>query len=482
MNSKQTTQSNKHAVVIGASMAGLMAARVLSDHFEQVTIIERDHLPEQVDVRKGVPQGQHVHALLAKGAAILTELFPGLFEALTQHGAVRFTPQDIRSYTTGSWNTRFPSSIHIYSQSRPFLEQYVRDFLAARGNVRVLDACEVTRLLATADSSRVTGVSLSSRSGERCSEELAADLVVDASGRGSRAPQWLVSLGYTRVEESSVTADVGYATRIFRRPSHLPLDWKMLMITSTPPEQRQAGMMTFIEGDRWIVTLASSWRDCLPGDEDSFLEYARSLPQPDLYEAIKEAEPLTPVLNYKYSANRWRHYERMSRLPAGFMILGDAVCSFNPVYGQGMTVAALEAKVLDAFLRQHPRGISNQERGLAQRFQKAIAKVVEWPWQMATGADRPYLETQEEPGRLMRLLNWYMQRVMQLTTSNALVVERFGQVLHLLKPPTVLLDPRIAWAVLRQELASHLQKPMASLHSGQLGSRVLTHRLDAVAK
>jgi 2-polyprenyl-6-methoxyphenol hydroxylase-like FAD-dependent oxidoreductase len=420
---------------------------------------------------------------LAKGSTILGELFPGLFEALTEQGAVRFSPQDIRSYNLGSWNTRFPSSIHIYSQSRPFLEMYVRDFLAARGNVRVLDAYEVTQLLATPDSSRVTGVSLRSRSGECCSEELPADLVVDASGRGSRAPQWLVSLGYTLVEESSLTADVGYATRIFRRPSHLPpLDYKMMMITSTPPEQRRAGLIAHIEGDRWILTLASSWRESLPDDEDSFLEYARNLPQPDIYEAIKEAEPSTPVLTYKYSANRWRRYERMFHLPAGFLILGDAVCSFNPVYGQGMTVAALEAKVLDTFLRQHPRDISNQENVSTLRFQKGIARVVEWPWQMATGTDRPYLETQEESTRIRRLFNWYMQRVMQLTTSNALVADQFGQVLHLLKPPTVLFSPRVVWAVLTKELASHRQKPVASLPMDEASSPAPTPTMDAVAR
>ena len=291
-----------------------------------------------------------------------------------------------------------------------------------------------------------------------------------------------MSLGYTRVEESSVIADVGYATRIFRRPSHLPpLDYKVMMITSTPPEQRRAGLMAHIEGDRWILTLASSWRECLPADEDSFLEYARNLPQPDIYEAIKEAEPLTPVLTYKYSANRWRRYERMSRLPAGFLILGDAVCSFNPVYGQGMTVAALEAKVLDTFLMQHRRGISNQENGSTLRFQKGIARVVEWPWRMATGTDRPYLETQEESTRMRWLFNWYMQRVMQLTTSNALVADQFGQVLHLLKPPTVLFSPRVVWAVLTKELASHRQKPVASLPMDEASSPSLTHTMDEVA-
>jgi len=176
MKIKQATQGNKHAVVIGGSMAGLLAARVLSDHFQQVTIIERDQLPQQAEVRKGVPQGQHLHVLLAKGSAILGELFPSLFEALTQQGAVLYTREDIRSYDIGTWNTRFPSSIHIYSQSRPFLEQYVRDFLAARDNVRVLDACEVTKLLTTPDYNRITGVALRSRVAPHREEELTAEL------------------------------------------------------------------------------------------------------------------------------------------------------------------------------------------------------------------------------------------------------------------------------------------------------------------
>lgn len=482
MNIKQATPSNQHAVVIGASIAGLLAARVLSDHFEQVTIIERDQLSEQVGVRKGVPQGQHVHALLAKGEAILTELFPGLFEALTLNGSVRFTPADIRSYQFGVWKTRFPSSIHLYSQSRPFLEQYVRDFLLARGNVHLLDACEVTRLCTNEDHSRITGVSLRYRNREQREEELAANLVVDASGRGSRAPQWLVSLGYARVEETSVKVDVGYASRIYRRPGHLPLDWKLLVVAPRPPHDRRVGIISLIEGDCWMVTLGSSLHDSLPDDEDGFLEYARSLAQPDVYEAIKDAEPLTPVLTYKYSANRWRHYERMPHFLEGFVIMGDAVCSFNPVYGQGMTVAALEAKTLDACLRQYPRGISKQESGFAQRFQKAIAKVVQGPWQMATGADLLYSETKVEQSRGMRLFNWYMLRVSQLTLSNPLVADQFNRVVYLLKPPTALLDPRIVWAVLKQELASRRSKQRTSLPPDETGPLALTRTLDAATK
>ena len=455
MKNKQAVQSNRLAIVIGASMTGLMMARVLSDHFEQVTIVERDQLPEQVETRKGVPQGPHVHLLLAKGVAILNELFPGLFEVLTQNGALQLTPTDISSCTSGMWNTRFPSSIQLYSQSRPFLEQSMRNLLTTRSNVRLLEACEVTQLLATEDSSRVTGVSLSYRSGEQrkgeLKEELIADLVVDASGRRSRAPRWLVSLGYPQVEETSMKLNVGYATRIYRRSSHHPLDWKVLVIGPIPPNNRRAGTISLIEGDHWTVSLVSYQCDYLP-DEDSFLDYARGLSQPDIYEAIKEAEPLTPVLTYKYSANRWRHYERMSRFPEGFVILGDAACSFNPVYAQGMTVAALEAKVLDAHLRQYSQSTDKPKNDFAQQLQRAIAKVVEWPWQMAMGADLPYLGGQGRQAWTMRLIEWYIQRVMQLTTSNPLVAERFYQVSNLLKPPMVLLDPRLAWAVLRREL------------------------------
>jgi 2-polyprenyl-6-methoxyphenol hydroxylase-like FAD-dependent oxidoreductase len=482
MHIKQTTQSNQHAVVIGASIGGLLAARVLSDHFEQVTIIERDQLSEQVGTRKGVPQGQHVHALLAKGEAILTDLFPGLFEALTLNGAVCFTPADARVYQFGIWKPRFPSSIHLYSQSRPFLEQYVRDFLLARGNVRVQDGCEVTQLCTNEDHSRITGVSLRYRNGEQREEELAADLVVDASGRGSRAPQWLVSLGYAHVGETNVKVGVGYASRIYRRPGHLPLDWKMLAVFPRSPHEKRAGIMSLIEGDCWMVTLASVLQDSPPDDEDGFLEYARSLAQPDIYEAIKEAEPLTPVLTYKYSGNRWRHYERMPHFLEGFVIMGDAVCSFNPVYGQGMTVAALEAKALDACLRQYPRGINKQGSGLAQRFQKAIAKVIETPWQMATSADLRNSKAEVEQTVGTRLLNWYMLRVSRLTLSNPLVSDRFNQVAHLLKPPTALFDLRIVWAVLKQELAYRRSKQRASLPPDERGPRASSRTLDAATK
>jgi 2-polyprenyl-6-methoxyphenol hydroxylase-like FAD-dependent oxidoreductase len=483
MKIKQGTQSNQHAVVIGASMAGLLAARVLSEHFEQVTIIERDRLSEHVEPRKGVPQGQHAHILLTKGETILRELFPDLYETFARDGAVPLTSADVQWYDFGAWRAPSPDPIKSYCGSRPFLEQYVRRFLAARANVRFIDRCEVNRLCATADHTRVIGVSLVHHSPERHEEDLAADLVVDASGRGSRAPQWLMSLGYDRVEETSVKVDVGYATRLYRRPSDRPLDWKLLIIYGTPPHQKRGGLVFPIEGDRWMVSLAGRLGEYPPADEAGFLEYARNLPEPTLYEAIQEAEPLTPVVTYKYAVNRWRHYERMRRLPVGLVILGDAVCSFNPVYGQGMSVAAHEAKVLDMCLRdQQHQGSGNELAAFPKHFQQAIVKAVKIPWTLATGEDFRYPETRGKRPLGINLLHWYTRRVNELTATNPMIAGLFYQVLHLLKPPTVLFSPRVVWVVLAKELASHRQKPVASLPTVEASSPTPSRPLDAVAR
>lgn len=482
MNIKQGKQSNQHAVVIGASMAGLLAARVLSEHFEQVTIIERDRLAERVGPRKGVPQGQHAHILLMRGESILRELFPDLYDTFAREGAVPLTSEDVRWFDFGVWKAAPPDSIKSYCGSRPFLEQCVRRFVADRANVRFIDGCEVSRLCASEDHTRIVGVSLAHSYPEQHEEDLAADLVVDASGRGSRTPQWLVSLGYERVEETSVKVDVGYATRIYRRPMVLPPDWKLLIIYPTPPHEKRGGLVFPIEDDCWMVSLAGRLRDYPPADEAGFLEFARSLPDASLYEAIKDAEPVTPVVTYKYAVNRRRHYERMTRLPQGLVMLGDAVCNFNPVYGQGMSVAALEARVLDTCLREQHRGTGSDLTGFPQRFQKAIVKAVEVPWMLATGEDFRYPETEGKRPKGLRLLHWYTRRVNELTGADPVIAGLFYQVLHLLKPPSVLFSPRVVRAVLTRELATHRRKPAAILPADEMGSPEPADAMDAVAR
>ena len=458
---KQKSFDTHHALVIGGSMAGLLAARVLSEHFERVTIIERDQLIDDAQPRKGVPQGRHVHGLLAGGAAIVGAYFPDLFAALAQDGAVPLGTADIRRYQLGVRVAAVPSPVKTLWQSRPFLEQHVRAALSARNNVHILDGCSVTRL--RMNDERISGVVLRHRSGEEREDELAANLVVDASGRGSRAPQWFASLGYSHVEETSVKIDVGYASRIYRCPNQLPTEWKVLIVLGTPPDNKRAGVIFPIEGGYWMVTLAGWLRDYPPDDDAGFLDYARSLAQPDLYEAIKEADPITPIAVYKYSANRWRHYERLSRLPEGFIVTGDAVCAFSPVYGQGMSVAAMEAKTLDACLRQQQSWTGNHHAtSFPQRFQQAIAKEIKTAWMLSTGEDLRYPETEGHRSLGTRLFNWYIRRVIGLSASDPLVAAAFFQVWHLLKPLVSLFEPRIVWAVVSRELLSRRQKPGGS--------------------
>jgi 2-polyprenyl-6-methoxyphenol hydroxylase-like FAD-dependent oxidoreductase len=445
MSSKQPAQGTfdrHHAVVIGGSMAGLLAARVLSDHFAQVTIVERDRLTGDAEPRKGVPQGRHVHALLARGAVIMGEYFPDLFLTLVQDGAILVSMEDLRWNQLGVWMAPVPSPVKTLFQSRPFLEQHVRDQLAARDNVHIRDACEISQLCA--HNNRVTGIVLRYRSGEQREEALSADLIVDASGRGSRAPQWLNSLGYGNVQETSVKIDVGYATRIYRCPAQLPAGWKVLVIYGRPPADKRGGFILPIEGGYWMVTLQGALRDYPPDDEAGFLEFARSLAQPDLYEAIKDAEPVTPISVHKFPANRWRHYERMKRLPEGFIIMGDAACSFNPVYSQGMSVAAIEAQTFDRCLREQEMFAGNH--GAVGFTQKRSLSIL--------------------------LLNWYMRRVIELTASEPRMTATLLRVRNLLKPLSTLFQPRIILAVLRQELAAFKQQPTVTAPASEVSAPV----------
>ncbi len=395
------------------------------------------------------------------------EYFPDLLPTLAQDGAILVRLEEVHWNQHGVWLAPVLIPIKAPFQSRPFLEQHVRDQLAARDNVRIMDACEVAQLCAHDD--RITGVVLRYRSGEQHEEALAADLVVDASGRGSRAPQWLNSLGYGHVQETSVTIDIGYATRIYRCPAHLPAGWKGLVIYGRPPDDKRGGIIFPIQGGYWMVTLIGSLRDYPPDDEAGFLEFARSLAQPDLYEAMKDAQPVTPTAVYKYAANRWRHYERMERLLEGFIVMGDAACSFNPVYAQGMSVAAIEAQSLDRCLREQEMFAGNNGLvGFTQRFQQAIARDIKTPWLLSAGEDLRYPDAEGKRSLSIRLLNRYMRRVIELTASDPRVTATLLRVRNLLKPLSALFQPRIILAVLRQELAACRRQPTVTAPASEV--------------
>ncbi len=428
-----------HAIVVGASMGGLLAARVLSEHFEHVTILERDPLPEGPEVRKGVPQGAHVHVLLEGGRRILDGLFPDLCDALRAAGAVQTeVGSRFAWHQFGVWKTRSPLGLNLWQQTRPLLEDLVRTRVVARQNVALRIGARVAGLLATYGGSRVTGVRLATP-GASQAEELRADLVVDASGRGSRATEWLEVLGLGRVDEEEVRMWLGYSTRIYRRTGDP--GWNACLILPTPPAHR-GGLLFAVEGGRWMCTLSAWLRDYPPTDEAEFMSFARTLAVPDLYEVIRDAEPLGEIRPHRFASSLRRRFERLRRMPEGFVVMGDALSSFNPVYGQGMTVSAMEAEALDACLRNIVNG------QVTSQFQRSAARIVDAAWLLAATEDLRYPEVEGARPRLLHALHAYVQRAHRVAARDDVVMKRLCEVLSMTAAPTTLFGLATAVRVL----------------------------------
>lgn len=433
-----------HAIVIGGSMAGLLTARVLSDHFARVTLIERDKMHDQPESRKGQPQTRHLHGLLAKGLDTMSGYFPGLLADLLAAGAIGADMgQDMRWHTFGGYRVQYESGLVGALMSRPLLEWQIRRRVVTLPNVTVRDGCAVDGLLTNPAQSRVTGVNLTYRTDALHKEAIYGDLVVDASGRGSASPKGLAALHYGEVPESMINVNVGYATRIYRRGPGDLQDAKLIMIAPDMPHGKRSGLIFPIEGDRWICTLGGWAGDHPPLDEAGFLAFARSLPAPDVYELLTKLEPLSDITPYKFPASLRRHYEQLQRFPEGYLVLGDAVCSFNPVYGQGMTSAALQAAALDQLLHER-----QSLAGLWWHFFQAAAKVVDIPWQLAAGEDFRFPETEGQRPAGVDLINRYVTQVHRATHHDPVVYAAFLRVMNLMAAPTSLFHPRILWRVL----------------------------------
>ncbi|OLC79211.1 MAG: hypothetical protein AUH78_01155 [Gemmatimonadetes bacterium 13_1_40CM_4_69_8] len=422
-------------------MAGLLATRVLARHFTMVTLIERDCLSDRAEHRKGVPQGQHFHILLKRGERALTQLFPDLGTALVAGGAtVVDIGADMQIYQFGGFKIRCPTGADLLFLSRPFLEWHVRSRVLSVGNVTTRQEHEVTGLVTTEDRARVTGVTLARADRARPLETLAADLVIDASGRGSQTPAWLEAFGYLKPPETTVTVDIGYTSRVYRRtPRDLP-GTKAAYALPKPPGERRFGALFPMEGDRWIAELGGWLGEHAPAHEQGFLEFARSLPSPEIARALPRLEPLSDFAVHRFPANRRRHYERSDRFPERYLVVGDAMCSFNPVYGQGMTVSALEAQALDGCL-SGPNGMDL--RGLAPRFFAEAARAIDPAWLLTTSEDLRHPGAGGARPVTLRLLNWYTGCVFRAATRDAEVLRAFLEVMGLVRRPVSLLRPRI---------------------------------------
>jgi 2-polyprenyl-6-methoxyphenol hydroxylase-like FAD-dependent oxidoreductase len=445
--------SNQHVIVIGGSLAGLLAARVLSDHFERVTILERDPVHDRPESRKGQPQTRHPHGLLTSGLKFVNRYFPGLETDLIEKGAI-IADQGLatRFFFAGSYRTPFESGLQGILVSRPLMEWQIRRRVAALPNVTLCDETLAEKLVTTPDRTRVTGVVIGRRGAGKGIETLTADFVVDAAGRGSLAPKWLESTGYAQLEESVVKIDVSYSTRLYRRnPGDLGGAYVIITLPWYPAILR-GGFMVAQEDNRWMLTLAGWGGDHPPRDEAGFVEFARSLPAPDIYETINQNEPLSDIVVHKFPSNLRRHYEKMSRFPEGYLVLGDAVCTFNPIYGQGMSSAALQAAELDkVFTEQQEQGHS---QGIWQRYFKRVAKVVDSIWQSAVGADFNYPTTEGKKAPGTDLINAYMTRLMKVSNDDPVVCLALLKAMNLLVPSTSLFHPRIMWRVMRGRIST----------------------------
>ncbi len=387
----------RHALIIGAGMAGLATARVLADHFESATVLDRDELPTATS-RKGVPQGRHAHALLSGGARVIIELLPGIVEELVGDGAAMLDFNEGSWYQAGGYRATCQIERQVISVSRPFLEGAIRRRVASLANVRIESGATVDRLISVGD--RVTGAHVCRRDGHE--ERVDADLVVDCSGRASQASLWMEEMGYGAPDVAEVRCDVRYGTVILpRRPGDM--DGTFAVIIESPPHGKRAAFIIPIENNRWIVTIAASFGAVAPVDEESFRAIAASLPSPEVAELLSKFEQLGPVARHRLMSSKRRRYEKLKRLPAGFLALGDAICSFNPVYGQGMSSAVMQADVLDRSLGSH-----GNDAAMVRDFYKQAAHVIATPWQFAVGADfaHPECRGPKPPGTDM--INRYM--------------------------------------------------------------------------
>ena len=433
----------KRAIVIGASMGGLLAARTLADCYDEVTIVERDALPQDYEPRKGVPQGRHIHGLLARGREILEQLFPNLTEELVAEGA---TAGDLVHqglwFNHGVYLSNVPSNLFGIAMSRPLLEGGVRRRLLKFSNVRLRDKCDALEVVFDHDQKRVTGVRIQDRGGSNNTETLSTDLIVDSSGRGSPSPTWLASMGYTKPREEQIKINLGYMTRTFRRrPEHFEhLQGKQFAILGACEPDWRFGAILGLERERWMVTLGGYLGDYVPTSDSGYLEFARSLQKPEIFNVIKNAEPLSPFTPYLFTASLRRYYDELSRFPENFIVFGDAMCSFNPVFGQGMTVAGMEALALRQCLQAGAQGS-------AKRFFRAAKRLIDTPWQIAVGSDLQNPRVEGARTAQVRFINWYISKFFWAAQHDGVLATRFLEVANLMQPPTTLLSPGTALRV-----------------------------------
>jgi flavin-dependent dehydrogenase len=448
-----------HAVVIGGSVAGLLCARVLASHFSRVTVVERDRFPtEGPEDRPSLSQGRHIHLLLGRGRSEIERIFPGFDDDLKRYQAseIDYT-NDCVLFSYAGQLPRFRSGLKLRLCRRRVIDWVLRSHLQKERRVEFMESATVTGLSLCSKRRQVLGVVVD-RKGGASGELIAADLVVDASGINSNLPQWLGAQGLSTPREDVVNAFVGYASRFYRLPEGRLPAWKAVEISARPPHNPHAGGMFEMEDGTWLVTLVGTANVLPPVEEKGFLDFAQQIASPLIYDAIAGAEPVTPIAGYRKAGNRWRRYDLVRDFPLGLVVTGDAVCSYNPLYGQGMSVAAMEAAALGDALAKSRQAAHLNGRNL-RNFRRAQRQCVLPAWTLATAEDLRWPSTVgPRPGRIERLSHGYVNLLIALSPTSPEIVLSFLQMSNLLRGPEVLFRPAILWCVLRHLWGRLLRK------------------------
>jgi 2-polyprenyl-6-methoxyphenol hydroxylase-like FAD-dependent oxidoreductase len=432
----------RRAVVIGAGLGGLSMAGILARYFDRVDVLERDHLPESVLSRAGTPQDRHPHGLLSGGLEALGEMFPGFQSDLANAGAIPVRlAQDLRHERrdVGLLPMR-DLGMSILCASRPLIETELRRRVAAVGKVTLRSACRVTRIVASPLDGAVSGVEFISESGR--SEFVDADLVVDSSGRATPTLALLHALSWELPKVTEVGVDITYATAVVKKPADAPSDWKLVITLPDPPAVSLNAVLLPAEDDRWMITVVDygqkprleTWSSCLGA--------MKQLVTPTLYNALRDIAPPENLWHYGFPASVWRHFERLQRLPRGLLPVADSICRFNPVYGQGMSVAAKQARLLQTILET---AITKADPLAAVQadFMAQLESVVQTPWSLSTSADLSFPATRGDRPDNFEESRQFEAALFRAAVVDPVVHKAMMEVIQLLQPGSLLQEPHI---------------------------------------
>ncbi|SDZ81960.1 2-polyprenyl-6-methoxyphenol hydroxylase [Thalassobacillus cyri] len=434
------------AVVIGGGISGKLAARVLADSFKEVIILERDSKAHGPFPRKGVPQGEHIHALLFAGANGLEELFPGITERFNRSGAVKINAtQDIAWFHHGVWKLRFNGDYTTILQTRPHLEWHIEQYVKSIPNVSLQYSQMVRNLLYNEEENRITGVEI----GEgNTITTIHADLVVDASGVSSLSSRWFTKREvYIPVEK--VKIDLRYVTKTLELPDNPDKDWAIKLVYPNPPFEKIGGGISRVEGNRYLVTFMGYHNEInekeVMKSDDSFIEIARKLPKLDLYHELKYATALSSTSTFRVPNITWRRVDKVKNMPKGLLMIGDTVCRIDPFFGQGMSIAVLEALALKKLLTNQSKPTQN----IIDRFHQDAGKIISPIWNMVITEDFRYPDTIGKKPAGLSFQQWYAKNIFLLSSENKDVYHAFIRVMHLLGPTSTLMHPGIIKRMLK---------------------------------